>query len=189
MQGERRKVAHLGRSQSDHSVGDELMPLVSLIMGSKSDWKTMEGAATLLDLWVIPYESLVISAHRTPERLFDYAKGAKDRGVEVVIAGAGGAAHLPGMVAALTRIPVIGVPIDSTVLHGVDALLSIAQMPAGTPVATMAIGKPGAVNAAILAAMIVGAKTPRFQETVNSYRDDMSRLVPKFPTEPLDEKS
>jgi 5-(carboxyamino)imidazole ribonucleotide mutase len=156
-------------------------PLVGLIMGSTSDWETMSGIETLFDLWGVPYETLIISAHRTPERLFEYAGSAALRGLEVIIAGAGGAAHLPGMTAALTYIPVIGVPIESTALHGIDSILSIAQMPAGTPVATMAIGKAGAVNAAILAATIVGAKHTNILDAVRTYRVDLSRNVPKEP--------
>src|ERR1017187_10393598 len=129
--------------------------LVGLIMGSKSDWETLAHAAETLDALGIPYEARVVSAHRTPDLLFEYAGTAEKRGLEVIIAGAGGAAHLPGMTAAKTAIPVLGVPIESKALHGVDSLLSIVQMPAGIPVGTMAIGKAGAINAALLAAAIL----------------------------------
>jgi 5-(carboxyamino)imidazole ribonucleotide mutase len=129
--------------------------LVGLIMGSKSDWDTMQHAAQILDALGVPHETKVVSAHRTPDLLFEYAESAESRGIEVIIAGAGGAAHLPGMAAAKTTIPVLGVPVESKALQGIDSLLSIVQMPAGVPVGTLAIGKPGAINAALLAAAIV----------------------------------
>src|SRR5258708_27512892 len=135
-------------------------PLVGVVMGSKSDWETMQHTADTLDRLQTPYEVRVVSAHRTPDLLFEYAAGAEARGIEVIIAGAGGAAHLPGMVAAKTALPVLGVPVQSKTLNGLDSLLSIAQMPGGVPVGTLAIGKAGAINAALLAAAILGAKHP-----------------------------
>src|SRR5216110_1314602 len=137
-----------------------MRPLVGLIMGSRSDWETLESAALTLEALGIPHEVRVVSAHRTPDLLFDYAASAAGRGLEVIIAGAGGAAHLPGMTAAKTHLPVLGVPVESKALHGVDSLLSIVQMPAGIPVATLAIGRAGAINAALLAAAILGGKYP-----------------------------
>src|SRR5215216_1121391 len=130
-------------------------PLVGIIMGSRSDWETMRHAAETLDQLGVPHETRVVSAHRTPKRLYDYAHSAKERGLRLVIAGAGGAAHLPGMTASMTSLPVLGVPIESKALSGQDSLLSIVQMPAGIPVGTLAIGKPGAINAALLAAAIL----------------------------------
>src|SRR3954471_5937474 len=132
-----------------------MKPLVGIIMGSTSDWETMRAAAEALDRFSIPYETRVVSAHRTPDLLFEYAAGAQARGIEVIIAGAGGAAHLPGMAASKTTLPVLGVPVQSKALSGLDSLLSIVQMPAGIPVATLAIGEAGAVNAGLLAAAIV----------------------------------
>ena len=129
-------------------------PLVGIIMGSRSDWETMRHAAETLDALGVPHETKVVSAHRTPERLFDYARGAADRGLEVIVAGAGGAAHLPGMAASMTHLPVLGVPVESKALSGMDSLLSIVQMPAGVPVGTLAIGRAGAVNAGLLAASL-----------------------------------
>ncbi len=151
--------------------------LVGVIMGSKSDAETMNETAKILDELEIPYEILVVSAHRTPDRMFEYAASAKDRGIEVIIAGAGGAAHLPGMTAAKTILPVIGVPIKSSALNGMDSLLSIVQMPAGIPVATLAIGKAGAINAAILAARVLGIKYPEIQEKVQRYQETLTRSV------------
>ena len=141
-----------------------MQPLVGVIMGSRSDWETMRHAAQTLDDLGVPYEVRVVSAHRTPDLLFEYAGTAEERGLEVIIAGAGGAAHLPGMTAAKTALPVLGVPVESKALHGIDSLLSIVQMPAGVPVATLAIGRAGAVNAALLAAAILGDKHPQFRE-------------------------
>lgn len=137
---------------------------VGVIMGSTSDWETMKEACSILDELEVPYEKKVVSAHRTPDYMFEYAETAKQRGIEVIIAGAGGAAHLPGMVAAKTELPVIGVPVKSSNLNGLDSLLSIVQMPGGVPVATVAIGKAGAVNAGLLAAQILGIKYPDIQE-------------------------
>lgn len=147
-----------------------MQPLVGLIMGSNSDWETMEHAAQMLDRLGAPYEAQVVSAHRTPDRLFEYAATAESRGLEVIIAGAGGAAHLPGMVAAKTPLPVLGVPVQSKALNGMDSLLSIVQMPAGVPVGTLAIGRAGAVNAALLAVSMLGNKYPEFRNAVNAYR-------------------
>ena len=145
-------------------------PLVAVIMGSKSDWETMEHAAKTLDQLHIPYEVKVVSAHRTPDLLFQFAESAHERDIEVIIAGAGGAAHLPGMTAAKTHLPVLGVPIQSKALNGMDSLLSIVQMPAGIPVGTLAIGRAGAVNAALLAASIIANKHEEYRETLLAYR-------------------
>ena len=152
-------------------------PLVAIIMGSKSDWETLRHAADTLDALQIPQEARVVSAHRTPDLLFEFAAGAAGRGIEVVIAGAGGAAHLPGMTASKTRLPVIGVPVMSEALRGVDSLLSIVQMPAGVPVATMAIGKPGAINAALLAAAILANKHPAVATALDAYRANQTQTV------------
>src|SRR5258708_530283 len=145
-------------------------PLVGVIMGSRSDWETMQHTAQTLDALNIPYETRVISAHRTPDLLFEYAASAEERGLEVIIAGAGGAAHLPGVTAAKTAIPVLGVPMQSKPLNGMDSLLSIVQMPAGIPVGTLAIGRAGAVNAALFAAAILGNKYPEHREAVRRFR-------------------
>jgi 5-(carboxyamino)imidazole ribonucleotide mutase len=144
--------------------------LVGLIMGSQSDWETMKNAAEILSALAIPHEIKVVSAHRTPDLMFEYADSAIDRGLEVIIAGAGGAAHLPGMVAAKTPLPVLGVPVKSRALNGMDSLLSIAQMPAGIPVATLAIGDAGATNAALLAASILGIKYPQIRRALEEFR-------------------
>ena len=145
-------------------------PLVGLIMGSQSDWETMQHAAAQLDELGVPYEAEVVSAHRTPDLLFEYAASAAHRGLEVIIAGAGGAAHLPGMCAAKTSLPVLGVPVESKALKGLDSLLSIVQMPVGVPVGTLAIGKAGAINAALLAAAILGNKHDRFRKAYDQFR-------------------
>ncbi len=152
-------------------------PLIGIIMGSSSDWDTMSHAATALDQLGVPYETKVVSAHRTPDLLMDYAATAESRGIEVIIAGAGGAAHLPGMAASKTVLPVLGVPVESASLKGMDSLLSIAQMPGGVPVGTLAIGKPGAINAAILAATIVGNKHPQHREAVRKFRASQTQKV------------
>ena len=151
--------------------------LVGVIMGSKSDWSTLSHTADMLEKLGIPYEVKVVSAHRTPDLLFQYAEAAEGRGIEVIIAGAGGAAHLPGMCAAKTHLPVLGVPVQSAMLSGVDSLLSIVQMPAGIPVATLAIGKAGAINAALLSASILGAKHPRFHAVLKQFRAEQTDSV------------
>ena len=145
-------------------------PLVGVIMGSKSDYEHLAPACALLDELQIAYEPRVVSAHRTPDWMFEYAQSAEDRGLLVIIAAAGGAAHLPGMVASKTLVPVLGVPVPATMLNGIDALLSIVQMPAGVPVGTLAIGKPGATNAAILAAEIVAIRYPEIRERLRAWR-------------------
>ncbi|CAN5851384.1 5-(carboxyamino)imidazole ribonucleotide mutase [soil metagenome] len=155
--------------------------LVGVIMGSASDFETMRHAAETLSALRIAHEVKVVSAHRTPDLLFEYAAGAKGRGIRVIIAGAGGAAHLPGMCAAKTSLPVLGVPIESTVLRGVDALLSIVQMPAGVPVATMAIGRAGAVNAALVAAAILAGTDPTVSAALDAYRAAQTRRVLESP--------
>ncbi|MDR5900022.1 5-(carboxyamino)imidazole ribonucleotide mutase [Halomonas vilamensis] len=152
-------------------------PKVGVIMGSKSDWPVMEHAAAMLDRLGVAYETRVVSAHRTPDLLFDYAKGAAERGLQVIVAGAGGAAHLPGMVASQTPLPVLGVPVESKALKGLDSLLSIAQMPGGIAVGTLAIGKAGATNAGLLAAQIVGLQDPAVREAVDAFRAEQTRTV------------
>lgn len=154
-----------------------LQPLVGVIMGSRSDWETMREACTILDELRIPYEKKVVSAHRTPDLMFEYAATAVERGLQVIIAGAGGAAHLPGMVASKTVLPVIGVPVKSSSLNGLDSLLSIVQMPAGVPVATVAIGKAGAANAGLLAAQILGTTRPEIRERLEKRRAEMRQRV------------
>ena len=152
-------------------------PLAGVIMGSKSDWETMAAAAELLAEFGVPYEARIVSAHRTPEWMVEYATGAEGRGLQVIIAGAGGAAHLPGMVAGHTLLPVIGVPVQSRALNGLDSLLSIVQMPAGVPVATMAIGKAGAANAALLAVAILGITRPPLREALRAWRHPRAQQV------------
>jgi 5-(carboxyamino)imidazole ribonucleotide mutase len=152
-------------------------PLVGIIMGSTSDWETMEHAAKTLESLGIPFETRVVSAHRTPDLLFEYAASAEKRGIEVIIAGAGGAAHLPGMAASKTVLPVLGVPVESKALKGLDSLLSIAQMPGGIPVGTLAIGKSGAINAALLAAAILGGKYPEIREALRTFRESQTQKV------------
>ncbi|HXG60462.1 MAG TPA: 5-(carboxyamino)imidazole ribonucleotide mutase [Planctomycetota bacterium] len=154
-----------------------MKPLVGVIMGSASDWDTLRHAAETLEALSIPYEVEVVSAHRTPDKLFQYAGDAAARGLEVLIAGAGGAAHLPGMTAAKTVLPVLGVPVATPALQGMDSLLSIVQMPAGVPVGTLAIGRAGAVNAALLAAAILGNKYPRIREALEEYRRKQTQAV------------
>jgi 5-(carboxyamino)imidazole ribonucleotide mutase len=158
-----------------------MQPLVGIIMGSKSDWETMRHAAEIFEKLEVPFEVRVVSAHRTPDLLFEYAASAAQRGLEVIIAGAGGAAHLPGMAAAKTALPVLGVPIESKALNGMDSLLSIVQMPAGIPVGTLAIGKSGAINAALLATAIIANKHPEFREVLQSYRAVQTQSVLEHP--------
>ena len=146
-------------------------------MGSQSDWDTMSHAATTLEQLGVPFETRVVSAHRTPDLLFEYASTAADRGLEVIIAGAGGAAHLPGMCASKTLLPVLGVPVESKALHGMDSLLSIVQMPAGIPVGALAIGRAGAVNAALLASAIVANRHPEFRDALNRFRSEQTQKV------------
>jgi 5-(carboxyamino)imidazole ribonucleotide mutase len=152
-------------------------PLVGIIMGSTSDWETMQHASSILAELGITHESKVISAHRTPDRLFDYAKGAARRGIKVIIAGAGGAAHLPGMAASMTSLPVLGVPVESKALSGMDSLLSIVQMPAGVPVGTLAIGKAGASNAALLAASILALSDDGLDDRLAAWRQAQTDAV------------
>ena len=151
--------------------------LVSVIMGSKSDWTTMQDTCDILDDLKISYETKIVSAHRTPNRLFNYAKKAKSRGISVIIAGAGGAAHLPGMIASLTTLPVLGVPIESKSLKGIDSLLSILQMPAGIPVGTLAIGSAGAKNAALLAASILSSQNRKISKNLEKWRLKQTKSV------------
>ena len=152
-------------------------PLVSIIMGSRSDWETMKNAANILTDFGVPFEAKVVSAHRTPDLLFSFAKGAESRGIEIIIAGAGGAAHLPGMCAAQTVLPVLGVPVQSKALSGMDSLLSIVQMPAGIPVGTLAIGNAGATNAALLAVSILANSRPELKERLRSFRTEQTETV------------
>ena len=156
-------------------------PLVGIIMGSRSDWETMRHAADTLDQLGVPHETKIVSAHRTPKRLYDYAHSAKDRGLRIVIAGAGGAAHLPGMTASMTALPVLGVPIETQALKGMDSLLSIVQMPAGVPVGTLAIGKAGAVNAALLAAAILATQDEALAQRLESWREKQTGSVAEAP--------
>lgn len=158
-----------------------MQPLVGVIMGSKSDWETMRHAAETLETLGVPFEVRVVSAHRTPDLLFEYAASAEQRGLEVIIAGAGGAAHLPGMAAAKTTLPVLGAPVESKALSGMDSLLSIVQMPAGIPVGTLAIGRSGAINAALLATAIIANKHPEFRETLHRYRSEQTQAVLEHP--------
>jgi len=156
-------------------------PLVGIIMGSKSDWETMRHAAEMLDQLSVPYETKVVSAHRTPQRLYDYARSARARGLKVIVAGAGGSAHLPGMAAAMTSLPVLGVPVETRSLKGLDSLLSIVQMPAGIPVGTLAIGKAGATNAGLLAAAILANSDARLAERLDRFRAEQTAAVADAP--------
>ncbi|MEO0341871.1 MAG: 5-(carboxyamino)imidazole ribonucleotide mutase [Pseudomonadota bacterium] len=156
-------------------------PIIGIIMGSQSDWPTMKEAADILDHLKIPYEAKIVSAHRTPDRLWDYGKSSVTRGLKVIIAGAGGAAHLPGMMASKTRLPVIGVPVQSKALSGVDSLYSIVQMPKGFPVATMAIGATGAANAGLMAAGILALSDPDLAQRLDDWRDALSASIPDEP--------
>ncbi len=156
-------------------------PRVGIIMGSTSDWETMHHAAETLDALGIAHETKIVSAHRTPKRLYDYAHSAKERGLKLIIAGAGGAAHLPGMAASMTALPVLGVPVESKALKGMDSLLSIVQMPAGVPVGTLAIGKPGAINAALLAAAILGTEDEALAGRLEAWRETQTGSVAEKP--------
>jgi 5-(carboxyamino)imidazole ribonucleotide mutase len=157
-------------------------PLVSIIMGSQSDWETLRHAAETLDALGVPYETRIVSAHRTPKRLFDYAASARGRGLKVIIAGAGGAAHLPGMTASMTPLPVFGVPIESATMKGMDSLLSIVQMPSGVPVGTLAIGRAGAVNGALLAAAVLALEDQRIAAALDDWRARQTAQVAETPT-------
>lgn len=156
---------------------DSKSPLVAVVMGSKSDWETMRHCVELLEQFAVPNEHRIVSAHRTPELMAEFAREAAERGLRVIVAGAGGAAHLPGMIAAHTWLPVLGVPIQSKALHGVDSLLSIAQMPAGVPVGTLAIGEAGAKNAALLAASIIGLQDEKIRRNVQAFRKQQTDAV------------
>ncbi len=158
-----------------------MKPSVAIIMGSQSDWATMKHAADILDVLDVAYESKIVSAHRTPERMFDFAKGAKAAGFKVIIAGAGGAAHLPGMTASLTTLPVFGVPVESKALSGQDSLLSIVQMPGGIPVGTLAIGKPGAINAALLAARVLALQDTALGKRLEAWSEKQTSSVAAAP--------
>jgi len=158
-------------------------PLVGIIMGSQSDWSTLKHGAQVLEMLGVPFEARIVSAHRTPQRLYDYAAGARDRGLKVIIAGAGGAAHLPGMAAAMTPLPVFGVPVESHSLKGMDSLLSIVQMPGGIPVGTLAIGKPGAINAALLAAAVLALSDPALAANLDAWRFRHTAAVAEAPTD------
>ncbi|MGB1548600.1 MAG: 5-(carboxyamino)imidazole ribonucleotide mutase [Alphaproteobacteria bacterium] len=158
-------------------------PIVGILMGSQSDWETMRHAAEVLDALGVAYEQKIVSAHRTPKRLYAYAEEARERGLKVLIAGAGGAAHLPGMVAALTPLPVLGVPVESKALKGLDSLLSIAQMPGGVPVGTLAVGKAGAKNAGLLAAAIVALFDPKVAKALDDWRADQTGSVAETPSD------
>ena len=159
----------------------ETTPLVGVIMGSQSDWPTMEHAVQVLENLQVSHEARIVSAHRTPERLYDYAATARERGLKVIIAGAGGAAHLPGMTAAITPLPVFGVPIESKALKGQDSLLSIVQMPGGIPVGTLAIGRAGAINAALLAAAVLALNDPRLAQDLDAWRAKQTAAVAETP--------
>lgn len=174
--GEPDQRAEDQRLQDQHRI-----PHVGLIMGSQSDWETLSHSANMLDTLGISFETRIISAHRTPDRLMEYASGARARGLQVIIAGAGGAAHLPGMCAAWTILPVLGVPMDSQTLRGMDSLLSIVQMPAGVPVGTLAIGRPGAVNAALLAGSILSLNDPDLATRIETWRALQTASVPDAP--------
>jgi 5-(carboxyamino)imidazole ribonucleotide mutase len=156
-------------------------PAVAIIMGSQSDWPVMRAAAAVLDELEVPYRAHIVSAHRTPDRLYSFARGAKDAGYKVIVAGAGGAAHLPGMTAAMTTLPVLGVPVANTALSGQDSLFSIVQMPAGVPVGTLAIGEPGAANAGLLAAQILALNDAAIAARVTAWREARTRAVPEYP--------
>lgn len=171
------KTQKKAKERSRGEAHPEARSLVGIIMGSSSDWETLEHAVNTLKELGVPHETRVVSAHRTPDLLFEYAESAEKRGIEVIIAGAGGAAHLPGMTASKTVLPVLGVPVESKALKGLDSLLSIAQMPGGIPVGTLAIGKAGAINAALLAAAILGGKYPKIREALRKFRAAQTERV------------
>lgn len=171
------KIQKRAKRGAHNAVHSNKQPLVGVIMGSSSDWETMEHAANILKDLGVPYETRIVSAHRTPDLLFAYAGSAEKRGIEIIIAGAGGAAHLPGMAASKTVLPVLGVPVESKALRGLDSLLSIAQMPGGIPVGTLAIGKAGAINAALLAAAILGGRYPHIREALREFRSSQTARV------------
>lgn len=177
MPSKKKTVPTNARRAPTRRVSTQRRPLVGVIMGSKSDWETMSHAVEMLGELGIPHEVRVVSAHRTPDLLFEYAESAETRGLEVIIAGAGGSAHLPGMTASKTVLPVLGVPVESKALHGMDSLLSIAQMPPGIPVGTLAIGKAGATNAALLAAAILANKYSFIRESLRRFREGQTRKV------------
>jgi len=162
---------------------ETISPIVAVVMGSQSDWPTMKAAAETLDALGVAYETRIVSAHRTPDRLYDFARGARGRGLKTIIAGAGGAAHLPGMIAAMTPLPVFGVPVESKALSGLDSLLSIVQMPAGVPVGTLAIGTAGATNAALLAAAAIAAFDDDVAARLDAWRAERTAAVGEFPSE------
>ncbi len=166
-----------------HPADDQRSPIVGIIMGSQSDWDTMRHAKETLDVLGVPCETRIVSAHRTPQRLYDYAHSARERGLQVIIAGAGGAAHLPGMCAAMTPLPVFGVPVQSKALSGQDSLLSIVQMPAGVPVGTLAIGKAGAINAALLAGSVVALHDPAVAAALDAWRAKQTAAVAEIPVD------
>ena len=172
---------------SEPAASTDQLPRVAIIMGSRSDWPTMQHAAEILDALGVGHEALVVSAHRTPDRLYTFAKSAADEGFGVIIAGASGAAHLPGMAASMTTLPVLGVPVDSKVLDGMDSLLSIVQMPGGVPVGTLAIGKAGATNAGLMAAQILALNDPALAERVQAWRAQQSASVPETAIDPAGE--
>jgi 5-(carboxyamino)imidazole ribonucleotide mutase len=158
-------------------------PPIAIVMGSQSDWPTMRHAAETLDILKLDYEARIVSAHRTPHRLYDFAASAREKGFRVILAGAGGAAHLPGMIAAISPLPVFGVPVESKALSGVDSLYSIVQMPPGIPVGTLAIGRPGAINAALLAASVLALTDPALAARLDAYRLEQSNAVAQFPSD------
>jgi 5-(carboxyamino)imidazole ribonucleotide mutase len=160
-----------------------LKPPVAIVMGSQSDWPTMRLAAETLEALEIEYEARIVSAHRTPERLVDFATNARSEGIKIISAGAGGAAHLPGMIAAMTPLPVFGVPVRSKALNGLDSLYSIVQMPGGVPVGTLAIGEPGAINAALLAASVLALNDEELADRLDAHRERQTRSVPQFPSD------
>ncbi|MCH9808628.1 MAG: 5-(carboxyamino)imidazole ribonucleotide mutase [Alphaproteobacteria bacterium] len=170
-------------SETELSAQSAAAPLVGIIMGSQSDWPTMQRAAAILEELQVAHETRIVSAHRTPDRLYDYARSAHSRGLKVIIAGAGGAAHLPGMAAAMTILPVLGVPIKSKTMSGLDSLYSIVQMPAGIPVGTLAIGDAGASNAGLLAAQILAVTDPQLAGRLNAFRDRQTQAVADIPVD------